>query len=84
MIKGEVAFFIFYFLKNNDLYFLGVFVVMSVIHGGNGLPILSETVYNYLVSGSYNYCMDIKVDDIPDPSLQFITEKVYKCYHKLL
>lgn len=36
---------------------------------------LSETVYNYLVSGSYNYCMDIKVDDIPDPSLQFITEK---------
>lgn len=54
---------------------MGVCLVLSVLHGGNGLPAFAKPVYDYLVSGSYN---GIVVPDleIPNSTLQFVVQKV--------
>ena len=62
-------------LQTRDLYFLGVFLVLSVLHGGNGLPILALPVFNYIVSGAYSAIV-VPEAEIPDPTLKFVIKKV--------
>lgn len=49
---------------------------MSIAQGGNGFPFLSKVVYSYITSGKYTN-IDIDLNDIPDPTLQFALVKVY-------
>lgn len=60
-------------LQNNDLYYLGVFVVLFIIYGGNSIPVFASSVFEYL-SGSTTY--NIKVEDVNDSSLLSVIEKV--------
>ena len=52
-----------------------MYLVLSVIHGGNGLPIMAEAVFQYLLFESF-HASGIPAGDIPDSVLQFIIEKV--------
>ena len=49
---------------------------MSVAQGGNGFPFLAEPVYDYLCTGR-STGISISVTDIPDPTLQFVAQKVW-------
>ena len=53
-----------------------MFFVLSIIHGGNGMPLMAQSVFDYLVSGSYNE-VNVAVTEIADPMIRFIVEKVY-------
>ena len=60
-------------------------MAMSVCQGGSGLPFLAEPVYNYLCTGELRE-IEITTEDIPDPSLQFVIQKVrmkMKCHLKI-
>ena len=52
-----------------------MFVVLSVLHGGKGLPIFSASVYQYIASGSHT-SIDVPICEIPDHTLKFIVQKV--------
>ena len=55
-----------------------MYCVMSILHGGNGLPLLALPVYNYIVTGSYT-AITVPVSQIPDMTLQFVIRKVCAC-----
>ena len=68
--------------QKGELSTLGMFCVLSVLHGGNGFPFLAEPVYNYIVTGAYN-CIQVATEDVPDNVLQLVIEKVKltkQCY----
>ena len=48
---------------------------MSICQGGSGLPFLAEPVYKYVCTGELGE-IDIAAEDIPDPSLKFVIQKV--------
>ena len=52
-----------------------MYVAMSVIQGGSGFPFLSEPVYSYLCTGKTT-SVTVPTVNIPDPTLQFLCEKV--------
>ena len=64
------------FSQNNDFVSLGlVYTVLSIIHGGSGMPVFAEPVYDYFITGKYQK-VEIDARDIPDTVLKFIIEKV--------
>ena len=60
-----------------------MFLVLSVMHGGNGMPFMAQPVFDYLVSGPYT---EVKVvaTEIPDHMIRFIVEKVQSTFLYLL
>ena len=62
-------------LKKGELRILGMYCVLSIIHGGNGWPFLAQPVFEYIVTGTY-HCIDVPTSEIPDPVLQHVIEKV--------
>lgn len=68
--------------QKGELSTLGMFCVLSILHGGNGFPFLAEPVYNYIVTGAYN-CIHAATEDIPDNVLRLVIVKVKltkQCY----
>ena len=61
--------------KDRELRILGIYCVLSIIHGGNGWPFLAHPVFEYLVTGAYN-CISVPTNEIPDPILHHVIEKV--------
>ena len=61
--------------QNRDYFYLGVFFVLSVMHGGNGMPFMAQPVFDYLVSGTYTE-VKVAATEIPDHIIRFIVEKV--------
>lgn len=51
--------------------------MLSILHGGNGLPILAWPVYNYIVTGLYSNIV-VPVSEIPEGVLKFTIGKVIK------
>ena len=58
-----------------DFKVAGMYVGMSVLQGGPGLPVLSKHLYNYFTNGVY-INLDIKNSEVPDPSVRALLEKV--------
>ncbi|XP_065892745.1 uncharacterized protein [Dysidea avara] len=54
---------------------IGTFVAMSIIQGGFGLPIFSQHLYSYLVTGKY-VNLEINNDDVPDPAAQALLKQI--------
>lgn len=50
-------------------------MVLSILHGGNGLPFLAPPVYKYLVTGSYD-SISVSASEIPESTMKFVVEKV--------
>ena len=50
---------------------------MSICQGGIGIPFLAPPVYEYLCSEQCTG-LSVKVADLPDPTLKFVIEKVYR------
>ena len=61
--------------QNNDFHILGVFTVLSVLHGGNGLPFLAKPVFDYLTTGCYSAII-VPDTEIPEIPLRFLIKKV--------
>ncbi len=66
-----------YIPQRKDFYNLGRFVAMSITQGGSGLPCLAEAVYTYFRTGQ-STGISVTNEEIPDPTLRFICEKVNK------
>ena len=64
-------------MQESEFYYFGQYVTMSIAQGGPGFPFLAEPVYHYIASGKCDGSL-IDVSDIPDPTLQFVVEKVTK------
>ena len=62
-------------LKKGELRILGIYCVLSIIHGGNGYPFLAQPVFDYFATGAYN-SINVPTSEIPDPILQLVIEKV--------
>ena len=60
--------------QNNDFHILGVYTVLSILHGGTGLPFLAKPVFDYLSTGHYSAI--VQETEIPDVSLRFLIKKV--------
>ena len=63
------------FPQKNNFFSLGVYTALSIIHGGSGMPVFAEPVYDYFITGKYQK-VEIDAQDIPDTFLKFIIEKV--------
>ncbi len=57
---------------------VGQLMAMSFIHGGNGFPFLSPSVFKYLCGVSLPN-IDVDVTEIPDIEVRFIAEEVQRC-----
>ena len=62
-----------------DYKVVGMYIGMSVLQGGPGLPVLSKYLYNYLTNGEY-INLDIKISDVPEPGARALLEKVCMDY----
>ena len=60
--------------QRNDFCNIGIFIVLSIIYGGNGFPFLAKPVFDYLTSGHYSAI--VPEAEIPDASLRLIIIKV--------
>ena len=58
-----------------DYKVLGMYIGMSMLQGGPGLPVLSKRLYGYFTNGVY-INLDIKSSEVPDPSVRALLEKV--------
>ena len=70
-----IAIFVCLLLKESHFRTIGTFVAMSIIQGGFGLPIFSQHLYSYLVTGKY-VNLEINNDDVPDPAAQALLKQV--------
>ncbi len=52
-----------------------MYTVLSILHGGNGMPVFYESVYDYIAKGKHQ-SITIDEQDIPDAFLRYIVEKV--------
>ena len=60
-----------------DYEVLGMYIGMSMLQGGPGLPVSSKHLYGYFTNGVYTYInLDIKSSEVPDPSVRAPLEKV--------
>ena len=50
------------------------------MQGGSGLPFLAVPVYDYLCTGK-NTGIVVSSDEIPDPTLRFVVDKVGHLYY---
>lgn len=50
-------------------------MAMLIAQGGSGFPFLAEPVYHYMATGKCDGSL-IDVSELPDPTLQFVIEKV--------
>lgn len=50
---------------------------MSITQGGNGLPFLAESVYEYISTGVMPREIEMDVDAIPDRNIKFCVNKVH-------
>uniref|UniRef100_A0A1X7V671 HECT domain-containing protein n=1 Tax=Amphimedon queenslandica TaxID=400682 RepID=A0A1X7V671_AMPQE len=62
-------------VQNRKYYYLGVYFVLSVLYGGNGFPLMHDSLFNYLVYQSID-TSTVSVDNIPDQALKFLVNKV--------
>ena len=53
---------------------------MSITQGGCGIPFLAPAVYEYISTGKLSSNIELCLDDVPYPNLQFALRKVRKCY----
>lgn len=65
-------------LQKREFYILGVYTVMSILQGGPGLPIFAKPVYDYISAGQF-MGVTVPLAEIPDPTLQFVLQRV--CYN---
>ena len=52
-----------------------MYIGMSMLQGGPGLPLLSKHLYSYFTNGVY-INLDMKSSEVPDPSVRALSEKV--------
>ena len=57
---------------------IGIYVAMSVIQGGSGLPVFSQHLYSYLTTGKY-INLEIKNEDVPDLGARALLQQVILC-----
>ena len=60
--------------------YFGQYTVMSITQGGCGIPFLAPAVYEYISTGKLSSNIELCLDDVPYPNLQFALRKVRKCY----
>ena len=53
---------------------MGLYTVLSILHGGTGLPFFAKPVFDYMTTGCYSAIIpDVQ---IPEVSLRFMITKV--------
>ena len=54
---------------------LGMYIGMSVLQGGPGLPVFSKHLYDYITNGEY-LNLNIEISDVPEPGVRILLQKV--------
>ncbi len=62
-------------LQRSDFRLAGMYVAMSIMQGGPGIPVPSPAFYMYWINGCY-LDMDLKDDDVPDPAVRELLAQV--------
>ena len=60
--------------QNRDFYYIGMYIVLSIVNGCDGIPVLAKPVYEYMTSGSYK---DIKMEEVHDEAILAVVETVH-------
>ena len=58
-----------------DYKVLSMYIGMSMLQGGPGLPLLSKHLYGHFTNGVY-INLDMKSSEVPNPSVRALSEKV--------
>lgn len=70
-------------LQRNVFRYLGQWTAMSIVQGGDGFPVLSPPLYQYIVSRDITG-ITIGDEDITDASVQHIVTLVRHCSYIIL
>ena len=52
-----------------------MYIVLSIVNGCDGIPVLAKPVYEYMTSGSY--VKDIKMEEVHDEAILAVVETVH-------
>lgn len=63
-----------------DFKTVGIYVAMSALQGGFGLPLLLPHLYDYLTMGKYTN-LNVQNEDVPEPHVRILLQRVILVMH---